>query len=97
MARSRSARSVRSTGIPAAAWFYSTSFHSTVVVPAPVAPAPVAVLEALETIDPRERMMDALEDERILADRDLELELDYRAAREGDACGRSCGYCGRCS
>jgi hypothetical protein len=87
------ARSARKTGINASAWFYSTSFHST-TVSTPVAPAPVA---PLETIDPRELMMDALEDEAIIAARDLELELDYRAAREGDACGRACGYCGRCS
>jgi hypothetical protein len=93
----RSARSTRS--IPAAAWFYSQSFHSS-PVPAPVQPAPVAALEGLEgleTIDPRELMMDALEDERLIADRDLERELDYRADREGDACGSFCGYCGRCS
>jgi hypothetical protein len=95
MARSRSAR--KTAGINAAAWFSSTSFHSSTVYAPRTVAAPVAVLEALETIDPRELMMDALEDERILADRDLELELDYRAAREGDACGRSCGYCGRCS
>jgi hypothetical protein len=92
----RSARSVRKTGIPSAAWFYSQSFHSS-SIPAPVQPAPVAALEGLETIDPRELMMDALEDERIIADRDLERELDYRAEREGDACSSACGYCGRCS
>jgi hypothetical protein len=60
-------------------------------------PEPADLFAGLEALDPREALMDALEDARIIADRDLERELDYRAAREGDACGRACGHCGRCA
>ena len=49
------------------------------------------------------RMLDSLiqdnadTDARILAERDEELEAEWRAEREGDACGPNCGWCGRCS
>lgn len=108
----RSARSTRS--IPASAWFYAQSFHSTTIVPAPIAaPAPAAMpdlfgvetsadtrfyagllVDALET---RAALEAELEDDRLVAARDEELEAHWRADREGDACGRACGYCGRCA
>jgi hypothetical protein len=103
------ARTARTTGIPAAAWFYSQSFHSTTVVPAsaparadlfaPETPADTQFYAGLllEAFDTREALEAELEDQALVADRDLEREAAYRADREGDACGTACGYCGRCS
>jgi hypothetical protein len=105
----RSARSTRS--IPAAAWFYSQSFHSTTIVPAaaPVAPAVPDLFGPETSADTRfyagllvdalatRAALEAEAEDALIAAADLERELDYRADREGDACGRACGYCGRCS
>jgi hypothetical protein len=103
----RSARSARKTaGIPAGAWFAAQSFHSsTEIHPRPVAdrfgPTTSAdtrfyaglLVEALATRE----ALEAEAEDALIAAADLERELDWRADREGDACGRACGYCGRCS
>jgi hypothetical protein len=52
------------------------------------------LMEALET---RAELEAEAEDLALIAARDRELEDDYRADREGQACGQACGYCGRCS
>jgi hypothetical protein len=103
------ARSARTTGTPAAAWFYAQSFHHSTTI-APAAPTPPALFGAdtdadtqfyagllLEAFDTREALEDEAADLALIADRDLEREAAYRADREGDACGTACGYCGRCS
>jgi hypothetical protein len=107
----RSTRSTRS--IPASAWFYSQSFHSHAAAPvaAPVHTDRTPDLFGAETsadtrfyagllvdaLETRDALEAAAEDDALIAARDLELEADYRAEREGDACSRACGYCGRCS
>jgi hypothetical protein len=102
------ARSARKTGIPASAWFYSQSFHSSTVTPAaaplpdlfaPETPADTQFYAGLllEAFDTREALEAEAEDQALIADRDLEREAAYRADREGDACSNVCGYCGRCS
>jgi hypothetical protein len=107
------ARSARKTaGIPASAWFYSQSFHSHAAAPVAPTVTPDRtpdlfgaatsadtrfyaglLVEALET----RAALEAEAEDALIAAADLERELDWRADREGDACSRACGYCGRCS
>lgn len=93
------ARTARKTGINAAAWFAAQSFHhSTTITPAPARPALFSPDTDADTQFYAGLLLEAFETrDELIAEADLELELEYRAERDGDACTPNCGYCGRCS